>query len=787
MSEQIKVAFKGTVSRCIYNGENFKVYALTVDKQKYPDVKTNSYGNVSISGDIPSLSELSEYEVVGIETTSKYGVGYKVLSVRRENIHNAEDMYLFLSEILTPNQAETLYNNYPDIVQRVRENRCDDIDFSKLYGIKEKMFEKIKRKITENFCLADLLIEFNGYFSLSILKKLNDKYQYAEKIKEKLRSDPYKCLCAVSGIGFKTADTILLNMEEQSKKDIADGKEPVLVFEKDLRTSTERCLQCIIYILSKNEDDGHTKMNLVSLREEVLSTVPECADTFTEALKSDAIYYNKDDLSGALASTHNTEDYISDRVCQGLNIDTKWDGIDIEKYRMVDGVPLSDEQMNGIKNLCDYTMSILNGAAGTGKTYCTKAIISMLEDNHKSYVLFSPTGKAAKVLTGYTGKSASTIHRGLGYNPGRPDPWTINQEYPLGVDVVIVDEFSMVDVSLFKHLLDAINFFNTKLLLIGDNAQLCSVGCGNLLHDFMASSIIPTTTLSKVFRYGEGGLMRVATDVRFCKPYLTKDIQNGYAVFGKNKDYMFVDLPSERIPQQAVELYKKLLSKGHSVSDIQVLTSKNVGDCGTEALNCLLQKVANPNVSEQDAIYLSYGDTNYYIGDYVIQKANNYKAELHESMWTQSDWDEFDESGKPPTAFVANGETGVIKNIKQSYVVIDFDGVWVRYSKDELKSIALGYAITIHKSQGSSAKVVVLLTPKSHAFMLNSNLLYVGLTRMKEQCYHLGAYKTVNISTKKKANLARNTFMQSMLKQKYRPHEIIKPPETISGDDQEDF
>ena len=766
MSDNNKIAFKGLIVRCIYDSENFKVYAMEVDKHKYPNVKFNNFGNVSISGDIPTLSEATEYEVVGIETKSKYGVGYKVISIRRDNIHSAHDMYLFLSEILTPNQAETLYNNYPDIVQRVRENRCDDIDFSKLHGIKEKMFEKIKRKISENFCLADLLVEFNGYFTLTILKKLHDKYQYTEKIKEKLRKNPYKCLCSVSGIGFKTADSILLDMEKQANKDKAEGKAPLIDFEKDLKTSTERCLQCVIYLLQKNEDDGHTKMNLATLRNEIVATVPDCADKFAEALHSDLVYYNKDDMSAALTTTYETELYIAGRVCEALDTCNEWD-IDIEQYRMVDGVPLSDEQMNGVKNLCKYTISILNGAAGTGKSYSTKAIISMLEDANKSYILLSPTGKAAKVLSGYTNRPAKTIHRGLGYFPGKDNPWTINEEHPLGVDVVIVDEFSMVDASLFRHLLNAIVFKRTKLIMIGDNAQLCSVGCGNLLHDFMASGIIPTTTLSKVFRYGEGGLMRIATDVRFCKPYLTKDIQNGYAVFGKNKDYMFIDLASDQIPRQAVELYKKLLGKGYSVNDIQVLTSKNVGDCGTGVLNKLIQKVANPNATNKEAIYMESGETRYYYGDYIIQRVNNYKAALDQSVWTEIDWLEFEESGKPPTAFVANGETGVVKTIGATYLTIDFDGTLVRYTREELKTISLGYAITIHKSQGSSAKVVILLTPQSHAFMLNSNLLYVGLTRMKEQCYHLGTLKTVNVSTKKKANLSRNTFMQSLLNDLY--------------------
>ncbi len=172
----------------------------------------------------------------------------------------------------------------------------------------------------------------------------------------------------------------------------------------------------------------------------------------------------------------------------------------------------------------------------------------------------------------------------------------------------------MVDIFLFEKLLDAIDFKTTRLVLIGDNAQLCSVGCGNLLHDFMETKVIPTITLTKVFRYGEGGLMKVATDVRCCKTYLTNAMKNKMIKFGANQDYVFVDLSSEAIPQNVVGLYKKLLSKGYGVEDIQVLTAKNVGDCGTVALNNRIQKVANPNYGSK--VFLRSGDTVFFEGDY---------------------------------------------------------------------------------------------------------------------------------------------------------------------------
>lgn len=785
MSEKEKeYKFSGKVVRCTYDTPDFKIFALDVDKKKYPEIKHNKYGNVTILGELHELTAGVDYEIVAVEQTSKYGMSYKVLNIKRDMPTTAEDMYLFLSEILTPNQAKVLYENYPDIVQRVKENRLDDIDLNKLKGIKEYTFNVIKNKIIENFCLADLVIEFQGYLNLSIIKKIYNKYSSIEVLKKKLRADPYKCLCGLAGVGFKTADGLLLEMEKASKDNISKGKKPIIEFETDLKTSPQRCLSCLLYLLSENENDGHTKMNLADLRKACMQLVPACSHHFVEAVKSDSIYYNKETMDVALKKTHDVEYQIAKTLLRYLKENNNvWD-YDIEKYRTVNGSVLSDEQIQAVENVCKYSISILNGAGGTGKSFSTQAVINMLKDHRKSFRLFSPTGKAAKVLADYTKESASTIHRGLGYVP--IENWTFNADNKLCCDIVIIDEFSMVDIWLFKRVIDAIDFKTTKLLMIGDNAQLPSVSCGNLLHDFMETKLIPTVTLTKVFRYGEGGLMKVATDVRFCKTYLTNAMKSKMTAFGENKDYTFVDLASEVIPQNVVALYKKLLDMGNSIENIQVLTAKNVGDCGTVVLNNMIQKVANPNYGSQ--VFMKVGDTTYYEGDLIIQKVNNYKAELDLNSLTEWEKEFYRNSDELPTAFIANGETGIIKEIYNTYVIIDFDGVCVKYYRNDMTMIGLGYSITIHKSQGSSIDNVILCTPQSHIFMLNSNLLYVGLTRMRKRYYHLGTLSSVNQAIGKKANLTRHTFMQQLLlnmkEEEYMTKEVLV---TIVGNAQENI
>lgn len=750
-----EVKFKCSVVRKTYDGGDYKIYAVDVDKNKYPDIKFTKYGNVTLTGEIHELGVGSNYEVAAVEQLSKYGYGYKVTNIKRDRPTNAEETYVFLREILTENQADVLCKVYPDIVDRVINNRLDDIDLNKTPGIKEYTFDVIKNKIVENFCLAEIVTEFQGMLTLSMVKKLHEKYSSVQMIKQKMREDPYKCLCGLARVGFKTADSILLELERESLESIKNGKKPIIEFNCDLKTSKQRCLSCVLYLLEENENNGHTVMDIVDLRNQCMKLTPACSDLFVDCIKHESIVYNKDSMTVSLKKTYDIEQYVANAIIEGLRQNTKWN-FNIEKYRTVNnGCELSTEQIKILDYICKYNICILNGSGGTGKTFSTQSVIQMLKDNNKSYELFSPTGKAAKVLSENTGEQASTIHRGLGYMP--PDKWGYNEAEKMMCDVLIVDEFSMVDLRLFKHIIDAIDFKRTKLLMIGDNAQLPSVSCGNLLHDFMQSKMIPTVTLTKVFRYGEGGLMKVATDVRQCKQYLN-NINQQCTYFGDNKDYAFINVGSSTIVKNLIALYQKLLSSGkYNVDDIQVLTSYKKGDYGQIVINNQLQKIANRNYGSQD--FMKVGDITYYKDDIIIQNTNNYHARIFYE-------DDFIPDDMPKETFIANGETGKIKKIDQNKVIIEFDDVLVEYDRSAMQMCGLGYCITIHKSQGSSIKVVLLITPAAHTYMLNSNLIYVGLTRMKERCFHFGDVTTVNRAIKKKANLARNTSMQKLLKSK---------------------
>lgn len=729
--------FKGRVARTIYKSDSFSVYALDVDKISYPDVKRNKYGNVGICGELQDLITDVEYEIEATEQDTKYGVSYKVVKIKRDEPTTKEETYAFLREILTANQAETIINNYPDIITIVKENKTNEIDVSKLKGIGNKSLEKIKNKIIENFYLMDLVTEFGGILSLSMLRKIYERYSSVELLKKKLKTEPYSSLTRVSGIGFKKADAIVLQLQ----------KENVLDFGYDVKTSPDRCLSCMLYLLEENENSGHTLMNLQDLRSQCLKLTPECVDHFVDVIKDDNIYYTKETMCVALKKTYEDEKYIANSIKYGLSINRKWD-YNWKQYQNKGEYNLSDEQIELLHSVCDNNIVILTGGAGMGKSASTKMLIQMLEDNDKTFMLAAPTGKSAKVLKDFSKTDAKTIHRALAFNP--KTGWGYNKDFKIDCDVFLIDELSMVSVELMTHVIDAIDFNKTKLVMIGDPNQLPSVQSGNILHDFLASRIIPVVRLTKVFRYGSGGILTAATDIINGNKYIP-DNNSKVISLGDDGGYTFIKSDDKSIINEAVALYKKLITVGmngyvYKPEEIAVLTAYNKGDYGATVLNNYLQRIANKNYGSE--LCCKHGETTYYLGDIVMQRANNYEMQVYE---------EEDE------AFVANGECSKISLIDKNFMVSDFDDIRIRYNREDLSDLALSYSYTIHRSQGSTIKVVIVISPRSHIYMNTMNLLYVAVTRASDKCFHFGLPSTINMAIKKKENFNRKTFMRTML------------------------
>jgi len=738
MSEQKLFKFKGRVVRSIYKSDNFSVYAMSVDKNEFPEIKQNKYKNTSICGELYDLITDVEYEIEAIETDTKYGTSYKVTRIKRDEPTSREETYLFLKEILTENQATTLIKNYPNIISIVKDGKIDTVDVSKLKGIGLKSLEKIKNKIIENFYLVDLVAEFGNVLSLSMLRKIYDRYNSVELLKKKLKTEPYTTLTRVSGIGFKKADSIILELQ----------KENIIDFEEDVSTSPDRCLACLIYLLEENEGNGNTRANLADMRTECIKLVPAAVDHFVSVIRDDNIYYNKDTMDIALKKTYEAEKYISESITYGLSVNNKWD-FDWKQYQNSGRFNLSDEQIELLHSVCENNVVILSGGAGMGKSASTEALISMLQNNHKSFVMATPTGKSAKVLKDFSNTDAKTIHRALCYNP--KIGWGYNEENKIDCDVFLIDETSMVSVELMTHVIDAIDFDKTKLVMIGDPNQLPSVQCGNILHDLLLSKIVPVVRLTKVFRYGSGGILTAATDIINGNKYIP-DNNSKVISIGNDGGYTFIKSDDNTIIKEAVALYKKLITTGmdgcvYKPEEIAILTAYNKGDYGATVLNTYLQRIANKNYGSEHCF--KYGETTYYVNDIVMQRANNYEMQVYEE----------DEE-----AFVANGECSVITQINKDSMVSDFGDLKIVYHRDDMSDLGLSYSYTIHKAQGSTIKVVIVISPRSHIYMSSSNLLYVAVTRSSDKCFHFGLPSTINMAMKKKENFNRKTFMQEMLK-----------------------
>lgn len=422
----------------------------------------------------------------------------------------------------------------------------------------------------------------------------------------------------------------------------------------------------------------------------------------------------------------------------------------------------------------------------SGKSSSVKALISLLEDNNKSYTLLAPSGIAAKRLRETTGREANTIHRKLASGT------TIDS------DVVVIDEVSMVDVNLFSMLLNQIDD-SAKIILVFDSAQLASIQCGNLVQDMMDSHVVPCAELTKVFRYGIGGIATVGADARNGREYLTSDGELNCENAENIKDYEFIEVDDDPL-EQVMSAYAKL-RESYDVKDILVLTPYNKGDFGTYAINQAIQEKYNPADPVDDVVSRKLPPSlrvpmktlNYHIGDKVINKKNNYHALTDEgfehylqeqklrlkideykvkfgandeSVLELEDMLRMMEEQKPAEATIYNGDIGFIKHIDdKGNVWVQFDEDMIVYRKSDLENLLLAYACTSHSSQGCEAKGVIFLTHPSQKRMLSRNLCYMSLTRAKEHLIEIGDISIINNALKVNETRLRYTWLKELLEE----------------------
>lgn len=362
---------------------------------------------------------------------------------------------------------------------------------------------------------------------------------------------------------------------------------------------------------------------------------------------------------------------------------------------------------------------VLTGGPGTGKTSTLRAMVSLFHAMGRSVLLASPTGRAAQRLSEVTGREAKTIHRLLEFDPSQMS-FKRNEEWPLEADVVIVDEASMIDIILANNLFKAVHP-NSQLVLVGDVDQLPSVGPGTVLKDLINSDIVPVARLTQVFRQAAESLI-VQNAHRINRGEFPRLIKPGE----QKSDCYFIEAEE---PDDIVELIVKSVAKSlpgrfgyDPMRDIQVLAPMNRGRVGANHLNDVLQSALNPSGAGKTE--LTRGNRVLRVGDKVIQRVNNYKLE------------------------VFNGDVGTIEHIdlEDQMVAVRFADRLVGYDYADVLDIAHGFAVSIHKSQGSEYPAVVIPLHMQHFLMLSRNLLYTALTRAKKTVVMIGTTKAIGIA-----------------------------------------
>jgi exodeoxyribonuclease V alpha subunit len=362
-----------------------------------------------------------------------------------------------------------------------------------------------------------------------------------------------------------------------------------------------------------------------------------------------------------------------------------------------------------------HPVSILTGGPGTGKTTCLKALITALEAAHKRVALASPTGRAAKRLSEATGRAASTIHRLLEYSP--VEGFKHNEEKPLDVDFLVVDEASMLDLLLTNNLLKALRP-GTQLLFVGDVDQLPAVGAGDVLRDLIDSAVLPVARLRLIFRQAADS--QIITNAHLINqgkfPVLSRE-SGDFFLFPADEaeaaaDWI-VQVVSERIPQKF---------GFDPLHDIQVLAPLYRGPAGVSLLNERLQEKLNPPAPSKPERKL-YG-TLFRLGDKVMQTQNNYDKDVY------------------------NGDIGFIRamDLVEQTLTADFDGRPVTYDWSDADQLTLAYVVSVHKAQGSEFPVIVMPVVTQHYMMLQRNLLYTAVTRARELCVLTGSRRAISIA-----------------------------------------
>ncbi len=600
------------------------------------------------------------------------------------------------------------------IVQKFGKDTLDVIEeqpelLIEVEGIGQVRVERIKKSWQDQKEIKNIMLFLQGHeVSTSHATKIFKTYG-SESIAV-VKENPYRLADDIWGIGFKTADVIA--------EKLGIGKDKFV-----------RLRSGILYTLSKLSENGHcyaVRGQLIETAEKLLCVDgAELEITLDEMLRVEDVI--RDEEAIYLPPFYFSEVGCAKRLRKLMKGRRRivLDGEAVTgQIQAQPGVIYDEIQLEAIRVAVSSKVMVLTGGPGTGKTTTTLGIICAYQRAGCQVILAAPTGRAAKRMSEAAGMEAKTIHRLLEYKP--PEGYQRNEEKPLEGDVLILDECSMIDIMLMYNLLKAIPEHMT-LIMVGDTDQLPSVGAGNVLKDVMASGCIPVVRLNRIFRQAQGS--RIILNAHRINKGEAIDMRGG-----KDSDFFFAsEETNEGIVERLVKYCTENLPRYYHADplrDIQVLTPMQRGTVGAANLNQVLQEAMNPQGPA-----LRRGGVCYRIRDKVMQIRNDYDKE------------------------VFNGDIGTVRRVdlEDREITVDFDGREVAYDVTELDELALAYATTIHKAQGSEYPIVVMPFSMSHFVMLQRNLLYTGVTRAKKILVLIGEKKAVFYAVRNGRMAERNT------------------------------
>lgn len=743
------------VTKQLFYNENsmYGAYGFKFKDKVNPQIKLHPvYNNFSIAGNIPSLVEGKTYTVKFKEDYDERRQvdTYTFIGIKSEGIKGRDEQAKFLREILTAKQAQSILKEFSneDIIGDILKDR---IDLTLVKGIKNASATHIKLKLADANKYSEAIVKLSPIgVGVSNVVKLSEHFGSPEKLIHVAENNIYR-LTEVTGFGFKRVDEYALNTG---------------ITKNDSR----RIQAGALYVIDQIVSFGDTKIDINKFEEELTNIldIEEVSDeTFNKILNNPEIYYKDGYIS--LKAYREEEKSIVEHLKRLRNgytqkqIKTKETIKDVE---FTQGFKFNDEQLEGINTAVENGVFILDGKAGSGKTSLLKAVVECTEGISKACSL---SGKAAKVLSD-NGLDSSTIHRLLVFDSVTGGfIYNIDNKLPIGT--YILDEASMVDNRLFLSLISAIPT-GSQFFIVGDSGQLPAIGRGAVFHHLLSCNEFAHVTLKQVHRQAQdSGTLSNANMVREGLQIL-KYNQEGVTVEGNNKDFYGIYFrDSNDILSEVIEISKRFKDNPNTYdNDFQVIAGlKEKGELSVLNLNKYLQDIFNPKIAGNEEI--KGAKYVFRKGDRVIQQGNNYRAigmTLHDFSLIANGFATFDEI-ETTEHQVFNGSFGkilsCIENVGMLVKIEDIETP-IFYAKNEngneIGVLDLGYAISVHRSQGSGFKNLLVVVSFKDFMLLSRQFLYTALTRTINNCFLVGESNAIHYATKTDKK-DRNCFISEFL------------------------